>query len=94
MNDFVGTPPYLRHALCVAMETLRLHIAYTPKKIGDNFFFICGVLMNTLAPIKTCHVQDARKVKLAPRDNIFFVFPLIFTLIFKFSLIFMNMQIR
>ena len=34
MNDFVVTPPFLRIALWVAMETMHLHIA------GISFFFL------------------------------------------------------
>ena len=33
MNDFVVTPPFLKIALWVAMETMHLHIA------GISFFF-------------------------------------------------------
>ena len=36
MSNFVGTPPFLRNALWVAMETMHFHIAQT---IFFFFFF-------------------------------------------------------
>ena len=37
MVVFVGTPPFRRIALWVAMETMHLDIARIKKKSGDNF---------------------------------------------------------
>ena len=38
MIDFVGTPPFLRNALRVAMDTMQFHIAQTGL-FYDNFVF-------------------------------------------------------
>ena len=53
MIDFVGTPPFLRMALRVAMVTMHLHIARTGLFLG-TFFSIQGVPGNNLAPMKDC----------------------------------------
>ena len=37
MSNFVGTPPFLRNALWVAMETMHFHIAQTNVFFEDNF---------------------------------------------------------
>ena len=39
MNDFVFTPPFLRIAFCVAMETVHLHIDGISFFLRLNFFF-------------------------------------------------------
>ena len=38
MNDFVVTPPFLRIALWVAMDTMHLHIAGISFFLRLNFF--------------------------------------------------------
>ena len=53
MIDFVGTPPFLRMALRVAMVTMHFHIARTGLFLG-TFFSIQGVPGNNLAPMKDC----------------------------------------
>ena len=55
MNDFVVTPPFLRIALWVAMETMHLHIAGISFFLRLNFFFsFQQVPKNKLAPMKNC----------------------------------------
>ena len=54
MNDFVVTPPFLRIALCVAMETMHLHIAGISFFLRLNIFCIQRVPKNKLAPMKNC----------------------------------------
>ena len=54
MNDFVVTPPLLRIALWVAMETMQLHIARISFFLRLNFFGIQQVPKNKLAPMKNC----------------------------------------
>ena len=44
MNDFVVTPPFLRIALWVAMETMHLHIA------GISFFLEVKLLLHSAGP--------------------------------------------
>ena len=53
MIDFVGTPPFLRMALRVAMVTMHFHIARTGLFLG-TFFSIQGVTGKNLAPMKDC----------------------------------------
>ena len=52
MNDFEVTPPFLRIALLVAMETTHLHIAGISIFLKLNFFCIQRVPKNKLAQIK------------------------------------------
>ena len=40
MNDFVVTPPFLRIALLVAMETMHLHIAGISFFLEVKLFFL------------------------------------------------------
>ena len=54
MIDLVGTPPFLRIALWVAMETMHLHIARISFFFRTKRFCIRGVPMNTLPPMKNC----------------------------------------
>ena len=44
MNDFVVTPPFLRIALWVAMETMHLHIA------GISFFLEVKLFLHSAGP--------------------------------------------
>ena len=44
MNDFVVTPPFLRIALWVAMETMHLHIA------GISFFLRLKFYLHSAGP--------------------------------------------
>ena len=60
MIDFVGTPPFLRIALRVAMVTMHFHIAQTDLFFGNNFIRILGIPGNNLAPIKNCPVWGAK----------------------------------
>ena len=53
MNDFVVTPPFLRIALWVAMETMHLHIAGISFFLRVNFFAFSGS-PKKIAPIKNC----------------------------------------
>ena len=52
MIDFVGTTPFLRMALRVAMVTMHFHKAQLGFFLGTSFFCIQGVLGNNLAPMK------------------------------------------
>ena len=52
MNDFLVTPPFLRIALWVAMETMHLHIAGISFLLRLNCFCIQRVSKNKLAPIQ------------------------------------------
>ena len=54
MIDFVGTPPFLRMALRVAMVTKHFHNARTGLFLRNIFFSIQGVQGNNLAPMKDC----------------------------------------
>ena len=54
MSTFVGTPPFLRNALWVAMETMHFHIAHTKKFLRTTLFRIQEVPMNNLAPMRNC----------------------------------------
>ena len=54
MIDFVVTPPFLRIALWVAMETMQLHIAGISFFFGLNFFCIQRTPKNKLEPMKNC----------------------------------------
>ena len=54
MIDFVGTPPFLRMALRVAIVTMHFHIARTCLFFRNIFFSIQGVPGNNLAPMKDC----------------------------------------
>ena len=54
MNDFVVTPPFLRIALWVAMETMHLHIAAISFFLEVKLFCIQRVKQNKLAPMKNC----------------------------------------
>ena len=51
----VGTPPFRRIALWVAMETMHLDIARMTKILETNFWGLTGVPMNNPTPMKTCH---------------------------------------
>ena len=55
MVVFVGTPPFRRIALWVAMETVHLDIARISFNLGTNFWGMTGVPMNNLTPMETCH---------------------------------------
>ena len=52
MSTFVGTSPFLRSALCVAMETMRFHIAQTGL-FFRAIFPIYVVSQNNLTNIKS-----------------------------------------
>ena len=56
MVVFVGTPPFRRIALWVAMETMHLDIARIKKNLGTNFGDMTGFPMNNPTPIETCSV--------------------------------------
>ena len=61
MIDFVGTSPFLRIALWVAMETMHFHIA--PKNLyWGTIFRIAVVPMNNMALIRNCPVVMQCKV--------------------------------
>ena len=50
----VGTPPFRRIALLVAMETMHLHIARLSFFYEDNFLRMPRVTINNLTPMETC----------------------------------------
>ena len=52
MVVFVGTPPFTRIALWVAMETMHLDIARISFFLGTNFWGMSGVPMNNPNPWK------------------------------------------
>ena len=54
MSTFVGTPPFLRNALWVAMETMHFHIAHTKRILRTTLFRIQEVPMNNLATMRNC----------------------------------------
>ena len=54
MIAFVVTPPFLRIALWVAMETMQLHIAGISFFLEVKLFVIQRVQKNKLAPMKNC----------------------------------------
>ena len=64
MIDFVGTPPFLKMALQVAMVTSHFHIAPTGLFLG-TFFSHSGVPGNNLAPMINCP-WGAGWVKIGP----------------------------
>ena len=53
MVVFVGTPPFRRIALRVAMETMHLDIARM-FFLGTNFWGMTGVPMNNSTSMETC----------------------------------------
>ena len=54
MVVFVGTPPFRRIALWVAMETMHLDIVRISFFLGTNFWGMTGVLINNSTPMETC----------------------------------------
>ena len=54
MVAFVGTPPFRRITLWVAMETMHLDIARIKKNLGTNFWDMTRFPMNNPTPIETC----------------------------------------
>ena len=54
MVVFVGTPPFRRIALWVAMETMHLDIPRISFFLGTNFWGMTGVPLNNSAPMETC----------------------------------------
>ena len=54
MIDFVGSPPFLRMALRVAMVIMHFHKDPTGLFLGTSFLCIQGVPGNNLAPMKDC----------------------------------------
>ena len=54
MVIFVGTPPFRKIALRVAMETKHLDIARISFFLGTNFWGMTGVPMNNSTPMETC----------------------------------------
>ena len=61
MSTFVGTSPFFRRALCVAMETMQFHIAQMGLFFRAIFFPIKGVFQNDLTHIRS-FPNDARLV--------------------------------
>ena len=53
-GHFVGTLPFLRIALRVAMATMHFHIAQTGLFFGEHFGRIQWIPGNNLAPMKYC----------------------------------------
>ena len=54
MVVFVGTPPFRKIALRVAMETMYLDIVRISFFLGTNFWGMTGVPMNNSTPMETC----------------------------------------
>ena len=54
MVVFVGTPPFRRIALWVAMEIMYLDIATISFFLGTNFWGMTGVPINNSTPMETC----------------------------------------
>ena len=65
MIDFVGTPPFLRMALQVAMVTRHFHIGPKGIFLRNIVFSHSGVPGNNLAPMINCP-GGAGKVKIGP----------------------------
>ena len=63
MVVFVGTPPFWRIALWVAMKTMHLDIAKISFFLGTNFLGMTRVPMNNSTPMESCP-EVARQVKL------------------------------
>ena len=63
MTDFVGTPPFLRIALWVAMVTMHFHIAQTCF-IFRNIFCALRGPGNNLSPTRNCPMVQSMYVKL------------------------------
>ena len=54
MVVFVGTPPFRRIVLWVAMETMHLDIARISFFLRTNFWGMNVVPMNNSTPMETC----------------------------------------
>ena len=54
MVVYVGTPPFRRIALWVAMETMHLDIARISFFSEDKFLGMTGVPMKNSTPMETC----------------------------------------
>ena len=65
MVVFVGTRPFRRIALWVAMETMHLDIARISFFLRPSFLGMTWVPMNNSTPMETCPVV-AKKIKLDP----------------------------
>ena len=50
----LGTTPFRRIALWVAMETMHLDMARIKQILGTNFWGMTGVPMNIPTSMKTC----------------------------------------
>ena len=61
--DFVGTPPFLRFVLLVAMATMHFHKVQTCLSFKNIFFRILGRPRSILARVRNCPKGD-RKAKL------------------------------
>ena len=61
--EFIGTPPFLRFALLVAMATMHFHTAQANVSFKNIFFSYLGVPMSYLAPVRNSH-KGERKAKL------------------------------
>ena len=66
--DFVGTPPYLKFALPVAMATMHFHKVQTCVSFKNIFFILKGVLRSNLAPIRKCHNSFLVALNLNPKS--------------------------
>ena len=66
MSTFVGTSPFFRSALCVVMETMRVHIAQISLFFRTIFFHIYVVSQNKFTHIRI-FPDGTRLVQLAPR---------------------------
>ena len=51
MNGYIGTPPFLRNALSVAMETMHFYIVWTGSFLSNSFSHLGGP-MDNLAPLR------------------------------------------
>ena len=61
--DFVGTTPFLKFVLLVAMTTMHFHKVQTCVSFKNIFFRNLGIPRSSLARVRNCPKGD-RKVKL------------------------------
>ena len=99
MIDFVDTTPFLRIALQVAMATMHFQIAQTGLFMGIFFLHSGGPKeqFGTNSKLSLgCKVGQIRSRGswFEAEISLFMMFFMIFTLFIRFSLIFLNMQMK
>ena len=98
MIDFVGTSPFLRKALWVAMATMHFHIAQTRLFIGNLFSHLGGPREQFGSNLKLslgCKVGQIRSLGswFEAEISLFMMFFYVFGLLIRLPLILLNMQI-